>query len=122
MRNYPLGKQPTQFLVIWNVTEKLKEDMSARKLRGRQVTSMNARVAGNNGRAWDKAMRVGTGGSLVHTAERLQVEEQNDGRQCYSEKEEWKLRGWMGLSTSHSSVSLCSPSCKLLVTQQFCPT
>lgn len=69
MRNYPLGRWPSQFLVIWNMTLKLKEDMSARKLRTRQVISMNARVTENKGRAWDKAMRVGTGWSLVHTAE-----------------------------------------------------
>lgn len=69
MRNHPLGRWPAQFLVIWNVTEKLKADTSARKLRGGQFTSMNPRVAGNRGRAWDKAMKVGTGGSLVHAAE-----------------------------------------------------
>lgn len=55
--------------MIWNVTEKLREDVSVRKLRGRHITSMKARVAGNKGRAWDKAMRVGTGGSLARTVE-----------------------------------------------------
>lgn len=63
MRNYPLGRWPTWFLVIWNVTGILKEDMTARKLRDSQVTSINAKVAGNKGRAWDKAMRVSTGGT-----------------------------------------------------------
>lgn len=65
--------------MIWKTTEKMKEDMKARKLRVRQVTSMNARTAENKGRPQNKAIKFGTEGSLVHTAEQLQVEEQNYG-------------------------------------------
>lgn len=73
-------------MMIWKMTEKKKEDMSARKLGVRQVTSMNARITENKGRPQNKAMRVGTGGSLVHTAEQLQVEEQNYGKHSAIQK------------------------------------
>lgn len=70
-----------------------------KEARGRQVTGTNARVAGSKGRAWDKAVRVGTGGSLVHTAEQLQVEERNDGRHSAIQKRKngnWGV-GWLFL-------------------------
>lgn len=44
--------------MIWKMTERKKEDMSARKLRVRQVTSMNARITENKGRPQNKAMLV----------------------------------------------------------------
>lgn len=48
------------------------------------------------GRAWDTGMRAGTGGSLVHTGERLQVEKQNHGRNDAVQKRKngnWGLGG-----------------------------
>lgn len=44
-------------------------------------------------------MRAGTGGSLVHTEERLQVEEQNDGRHDDVQRRKngnWEV-GWVFL-------------------------
>lgn len=51
------------------------------------------------GRAWDTAMRVGTGGGLVDTPEQLQVEKQNDGRHDAVQKRKnghWR-EGWVFL-------------------------
>lgn len=55
-------------------------------------------------------MRAGTGGSLVHTEERLQVEEQNDGRHDDVQRRKngnWEV-GWVFLQVN--SVRTCSPS------------